>query len=254
MCCFSRPVRSVTDTRIFARAGDDGREFLVYSMSFSAKQDLAMILPLPVPPGSGERAVDFINLKDYPDFFDDLHRGFPVPPPAEAPGDRSVAPASAALPKLQVIQVGDFEASFVPTVKDFGRLDPRFRLPSGTWAKLPQYRSYGFAVFKLKQGAMRVHPMAFSFPRHKLAELFFPTVHIHDGKVHERARFDHTLYCQPHNNDYPNFGGQWDESATQASGFMKVPDAKGLIEPDQHCYRRQLHGQLANRDTVLRIG
>jgi hypothetical protein len=35
--------------------------------------------------------------------------------------------------KLEVIQVGDFEASFVPTVKDFSRLDERFRLPSAVW-------------------------------------------------------------------------------------------------------------------------
>ena len=41
-----------------------------------------------------------------------------------------------------------------------------------------------------------VHPMAFEFPRRAPAALFFPTVHIHDGEVHETAMFDHRLYCQ----------------------------------------------------------
>jgi hypothetical protein len=254
MCCFSKPVKSVSDTNIFARASANHREFLVYSMSLEAKQDLAMILPLPVADGSGEHAVEFIDLKGYPGFFGDLRLGFPA---ALSPADSSgptLSAGRAAQPKLEVVQVGDFEASFVPTVNDFSRLDERFRLPADTWSQLPGYQSYGFAVFKLKSGAMRVHPMAFCFPRRDPHQLFFPTVHIHDGKVHPRARFDHILYCQPDGIDYPNFGGQWEESTTSAKGFMKVADTRGIIQPDQHCYKRELRGQLANKDTVLQVG
>jgi hypothetical protein len=109
--------------------------------------------------------VKFIDLKDYPEFFKDMDRGFPVPPPPQAASMSRVMTLSAASRKLEVQQVGDFEASFVPTVGDFARLDERFRLPEGTWKDLPAYKDYGFAVFKLKPGAMRVHPMAFSFPR-----------------------------------------------------------------------------------------
>ncbi|MGH7970145.1 MAG: hypothetical protein ACREIC_15600, partial [Limisphaerales bacterium] len=224
------------------------------SMSISARQDLAMILPLPVPPGAGEKAVEFIDLKGYREFFMDLRRGFPYEVATASAGHSRSDAVSAAAPKLEVVPVGDFEASFVPTVQDFSRLDERFRLPAETWEKLPQYQAYGFAVFKPKSGAMSVHPMAFSFPRREPGEIFFPTVHIHDGKVHARARFDHALYCQPHDNNYPNFGGQWEESMTPAQGFMDLVKTKGLIEPDQHCYKRELHGQLANRDTVLRLG
>lgn len=252
MCCFSKPVVSVSATNIFVRAGADGRQFLVYSMSFSAKWDLAMILPLPVPAGAGEKAVEFIDLEDYPLFFSDLNKGFPPPP-----GSHGIASADTrgtqAQPKLAVVQVGGFEASFVPTVKDFSRLDERFRLPETTWEKLPDYRDYGFAVFKLKTGAMTVHPMAFSFPRREPNRLFFPTVHIHDGKVHPKADFDHELYCQPHGDEFPTFGVQWQESSSHAKSFMQVKRAKGLIEPDQHCYKRTLQGRLPNRDTVLMI-
>ena len=61
MCCFSKPVDVVADTNIFARAAKNGRQFLVYSMRFNAKEDLAMILPIPTPKDSAEDAVKFIN-------------------------------------------------------------------------------------------------------------------------------------------------------------------------------------------------
>src|SRR5215467_6262836 len=195
MCCFSQPVISVTGTNIFARPDSDGRQLLVYSMTINARNDLAMILPLPVKTPAGEKDVKFIDLKEYSEFFADMERGFYNLPPPAAGG--FVALSAARSQKLEVIQVGNFEASFVPTQKDFSRLDERFRLPPDAWKQLPQYESYGFAVFKLKSGEMKVHPMAFSFPREKARALFFPTVHIHDGKVHSKAHFDHALFCQP---------------------------------------------------------
>jgi hypothetical protein len=132
-------------------------------------------------------------------------------------------------------------------------LDERFRLPADTWEKIPGYQDYGFAVFKLKAGAMTVHPMAFSFPRKDAGSLFFPTVHIHDGKVHSRAKFDHVLYCQPHGEDHPAFGDTWVESEGHASQFVEIGKNKGLVEGDQHCYKREMHGQLPNQDTVVKV-
>ena len=76
MCCFSQPVEVVADTNIFARSAN-GRQFLVYSMAYAAATDLAMVLPLPVPPRPPEDAVRFINLERYPAFFRDMASGFP---------------------------------------------------------------------------------------------------------------------------------------------------------------------------------
>jgi hypothetical protein len=252
MCMFSGPVADVNTTRIFARADKDDGQFLVYSMRFESKKEVAMVLPLPVKAGAGEKAVSFINLKDYQDFFEDLEKGFPVLPPVLFKGSRGIDLQTNAAAVLEVFQVGDFEASFVPTMKDFERLDERFRLPPGTWQKLPGYKDYGFAVFKLKRGKSKVHPMAFSFPRRDAKSLFFPTVHIHDGKVHAQAHFDHALYCQPSGNAQLRLD-QWRESVTHARNFMKLDKAAGLLEPNQHCYRKELSGDLPNRDTLIEI-
>jgi len=246
MCCFSRPVELVADTNIFAHSSKEGRQFLVYSMRISAKEDLAMVLPIPVPKGVKEDAVRFISLEKYPDFFKDLKAGFPQPQSASRrPTLGGVPPPTK---KLEVVNVGSYEASFVPTVQDFDRLDERFRLPAGTWDKLPLYKEYGFAVFKLKKGAAVIHPMAFEFPRKDPRQLFFPTVHIHDGQVHATAGFDHLLYCQ-RSADRALKLIDWRESPQLARMFMKIEKAQGLFNPDGHCYQKMLRGKLRNQDT-----
>jgi hypothetical protein len=92
--------------------------------------------------------------------------------------------------------------------------------------------------------------MAFSFPRRNTKSLFFPTVHIHDGEVHSKAEFDHTLYCQPGESERPTIH-EWNESFANAERFMAVDKTKRLILGDQHCYQKQLHGMLPNRDTLV---
>ena len=210
-----------------------------------------MILPLPVKTPAGEKDLKFIDLKDYPEFFTDMEVGF-MPPPKRSFHLLPTLSRSAASAKLEVVQVGNFEASFVPTQNDFSRLDERFRLPPDSWKDLPQYESYGFAVFKLKSGEMKVHPMAFSFPRQKTKALFFPTVHIHDGKVHAKAHFDHALFCQPTHDERPATQA-WKESRGHPTSFMQVNKTKSIVVADQHCYKKEMRGMLANKDTFLAV-
>jgi hypothetical protein len=245
MCCFSREAQ-VAATNIFSRPSKGDGQYLVYSMTLKAKEELAMILPIPTPKSSKEDAVSFINLEKYPTFFEEMHSGFPIPP-SRGKKDDAKSPPTLAAPKLKVVEVGSFVASFVPTLKDFARLDEQFRLPEGTWDKLPKYKDYGFAVFKLKKGEQKVHPMAFEFPRADKFKLFFPTVHIHDGKVHANAAFDHSLYCQD-----ADTGMRWEESPQPAGMFMKkIDEAKGVVNGKGHVYRKRMVGTFKNEDVWL---
>ena len=249
MCCFSGKIRNVENTRIFARAMDEGVQFIAYAMNLDTPQDVAMILPIPVKPGTKEEQVKFVNFEKYPMLFDDFAKGFP----AEAGGEPFAfgpVPRSSAVETLKVQSVGAYEASFVPSPKDFSRLDPRFRLPDGAWEKLPQYVDYGFAVFKLKQGVSSVHPLAFLFPSRHPERLFFPTVHIHDGEVHEKEKFDHTLYFQTKQTGLRALI-DFDESEYAAVAFVKCGFTRGLVDSGLHVRRIKLNGELKNEDKIL---
>jgi hypothetical protein len=223
-------------------------------MHLDAPRELAMVLPLPTKGykegGANEKAVEFINLEGYANIFEDLDRGFPVPNPPSAEVFRGMTATASA--KLEVHQVGSFEASYVPRPADFARLDERFRISAELWEKIPAYKNFGFAVFKLKQGNQTVHPMAFSFERANENLLFFPTVHIHDGKVHQTANFDHKLYCQSAGRSVDIL--KWEESRGHAQQFAEVQKSKGLLLPEQHVYRKALRGRLNNQDISLVIG
>lgn len=158
---FSQPVRHVAETRIFARATHEGRQLLVYAMHLEADADLAMVLPVPVPRAPSEDAVQFVDLSSCPTFFDQLSACFPVPQ-SRSRGAYD-GELSASLSLLVVHDVGDFEASFVPTAADFSRLDARFRLSPEVLASLPNYADWGFCVFKLRA---RDTPTQASPPRH----------------------------------------------------------------------------------------
>jgi hypothetical protein len=247
MCCFSRPVEEVNNTRIFARLGAKGRQVLIYQMALHAAEDLAMVLPIPVMKGTGEDGVSFFDLSAYAGLFADLAALFPAPKSASD----SFGSVSRTAPraKLKVQSVGAYDASFVPSIADFSRLDERFRLPGGVWDEVPGYADFGFAVFKLKPVHGEVHPMAFAFPTATPGQLFFPTLHIHDGKVHAKEAFDHTLYLQGQRAE-PSRGG-WQESAGLPVTRVKCGLTQGMVRPDLHVYRHSMQGKFVNGDVVV---
>lgn len=249
MCCFSGKVTSVNATKIFARSLPNDRQALVYSMRLDIPSDVAMILPIPVAPGSGEDAVKFHAFDEYASFFTHLDSLFPRPKAYRLSRSIPPMPAAASAP-LKVVEVGAFNASFVPTIRDFSRLDAQFRLPDGVWEKLGNYAKYGFAVFKLRKGNSSVHPMAFDFPTALPGKLFFPTVHIHDGSVHARAEFDHVLYAQPAHERGID-GHAWEESEALASRDVAIGKTKGLVAGSAHVYRRKMVGTLKNEDVIV---
>jgi hypothetical protein len=259
MCCFSARTE-VHGTSIFARFVRPGTQSLVYQMRYSAERPTAMILPLPVALPAKEDAVRFKSLKEYPGFFDDLALGFPAPPSSGLLRSKS-APVAAAAAPLAVHDVGDYVATFVPSVKDFGRVDPRFVLAKDVWDRIPAYSDYGFAVFQLKELAGSPHPIALELDTRTPSTLFFPTVHIHDGTVHAEDAFDHVLYAQ--DVTFDRRAGKYDgpDAVDAKTGFVRSKEkvatfadagrSSGLLDGDLLVHKKTLRGTLPNRDTTF---
>jgi len=250
VCCFSGHVSDVSATNIFARVKAD-REYLVYEMTFTADEQTAMILPIPIAPGASEKAVEFVSLDGYASFFHDLEAHFI----RLWSRTLTLGGGMGATRALKVQAVGAFEASFAPTLADLDRLDPRFRIPRDTWDHLPEYAEFGFVVFKLRPGkAVNVHPMAFSFPTRDPLTLFFPTLHIHDGTIQEHADFDHVFYTQnkPKGTklQWPGF---WWPGEGAAKQYIRVDRIGGLVGADAPCSRAPLVMRWKNADILIPI-
>lgn len=258
MCIFSAPVVSVNGTRIFSRLSGAGTQFLAYQMNYESVQRNAMILPIPVARPAAESQLRFISLESYENFFDDLDQGFPhlsgFSLGCGGLADKSVAS------RLKVFKVGSYIASFVPALSDFARLSPEFNLADETWAKVPEYSEFGFAVFQLAAGAMKPHPMAFEFETDR-SDLYFPTLHIHDGEVHDVEQFDHAIYMQHAGFDSRVYGYQNSNVADRSTGLVRSVDrakrfcdverAAGLVDGELLVHRRLIRGKLPNEDTII---
>ncbi len=259
MCVFSGNSRdiSVSDTSIFVRRVGH-RQRLVYSMHLSTPGERAMILPLPVAPGAGEDAVNFLDLSGYPDVFQQLDGGFIRSVAASATSSMPIGP------RLRVHKVGAFEASYVPSRAEFARLDPRFRVDDAIWEALPGYWTRGFAVFQLRAGDQRIHPMAFDYPTRWPERLFLPTFHVHAGTLRKEARYDHSLYFQGFDRariGTLEFGADTivntiqgicaESSFGPARRFLSNPLAAHLFDLDARVLRIKLRGTFRNEDHWL---
>jgi hypothetical protein len=250
MCIFSQQVVHVGSTRIFVADTGHGIHATAYQMSVKASSPVAMILPVPVLKGTGDEALTFVDLSGHDRFFDELFGCFPRPRSA---GRGGYGPDDT-LPMglLAVHEVGDYVASYVPSIADFHRLDPRFRLPEAAWETLPDYHHFGFAVFQLRPGqaVQRVHPIAYRYPADRPGELFFPTVHVHDGGGAEpEAHFDHELFAQA-DWQVTGRGSDWDVGSLLPGQVRGLVRSHGLVAPDVPLRRARLQGDYPNADVV----
>ena len=245
MCCFSGQVKSVGATRIFARGAAAGRQLLAYQIKLDADAELAMILPLPVPPGPRGRG--------------------PLRGPAGLPGllrgPRGRVPR-AALPRAHEERRrrrrGRRRSRWSRSAASRPRSSRRSPTspgstrgsasPTTAWDALPRTGTGGSRCSAAEARARHtVHPMAFEFPRADPARLFFPTVHVHDGLVHARAAFDHTLYAQEGKGERADLGS-WTESPLPAARFVDVARSAELVDGERHVHRLELRGDHENAD------
>jgi hypothetical protein len=259
MCCFSVPTPTsfwkrlfapkihVSATNIFARIVHPGVQGLAYSMNLETGSEVAMILPVPVRPGSGEDALRFVDLQKHPRMFTELADLFVEMQPQST---GAMPLRDAGRQTLVVHDVGAFIATYVPTKLDFDRVDRRFWMPRIVLDSVPEYSDYGFAVFQLKPGKHTIHPMAFTFPSREIDRLYFPTVHLHDGRFHAEAEFDHALYYQHTRASVQ--GGTFDGDPT--SYLVPAFDYGGLVDKSRPVVRRIVNGSRPNRDIWIKTG
>ncbi len=258
MCCFSQPVRSVSRTRIFGRLTEQKSQFVAYQMKYESDHPNAMILPIPVRRRAKKRSIRFIDLSTYPHFFDDLDRGFPEPQQLTESRSLGIDKPGGG---LKVHKVGGFDASFVPTSNHFSKLDPRFSIAKNIWDKIPAYSDYSFVVFQLRELAGEPHPMAFEFGTRMTDATFMPTVHIHDGEVHRREDFDHTMYIQNSEldlaaGDYQghklwDLDSGWRRSNAEAKKFIDLGRSKRMVAGDLRVHRKIMKGTFTNQDQIV---
>ena len=91
--------------------------------------------------------------------------------------------------------------------------------------------------------------MAFAFPTALTGQVFFPTLHIHDGKIHDREVFDHTLYMQGEGFDLDT--GGWQESPKIAVAKVKCGYAHNMVRPEMHVHRNVIRGNMRNGDIIV---
>ena len=102
--------------------------------------------------------------------------------------------------------------------------------------------------------------MAFEFENGN-DSIFFPTMHIHDGQIHDSEEFDHVLYLQHAGFDSRSYGYQNSDVADKSTGlirskhdarhFCDIDRCSGLVDPDLLVHRKIIRGINPNRDTDI---
>ena len=222
MCIFSGSVDSVSTTKIlvsrvyqteiveqkgskYKKPVGNPLQLVIYSNkvtltpadSDSVRVGTAMILPFPLL--KGQNRVALLDMSKYPNFFDDVELLFPI---AEIPQSYEALSNSIADGYIDVMKVGNYKASIVPTYADFNRLQfNEFNLHPDVSSLLGQYysKNFGFIVCILKPQAM-YHPFAYVHELRSNGELFVPTRHFHGSSEDTlySARVDRSAFGQFH--------------------------------------------------------
>lgn len=197
MCIMASPVQSVTDTKIFV-GRDDGssRQLTVYEMSVQLQgltgKGNAMILPVPVST-AGASSIELHDLSSAPDFFKPFVDVF-----AERSRGFSMNKSRGMDDALEVVRVGNYDVSVVPSVNDVKRLNTAvFDVSADTERTLSAEYALGFAfVVAQLRASGDFHPLAYTHPYANA--LFVPTRHEHGrvGAEDDLPKWDHQIFYQ----------------------------------------------------------
>lgn len=267
MCIMASPVRSVSDTRIFVGAdAASTRQATVYEMSVALQSRTgkgnAMILPVPIGTGTIDQ-IELIDLTGAPEFFEPLE---------EVCRERSRG-ISKGLSRgfdddLEVVKVGNYDVSVVPTVNDVKRLNAAvFDVSPDTEATLRAHYPLGFAflVAQLRESG-KFHPLAYTAPLVG-DRLFIPTRHEHGrGAAGGPAAWDHQIFYQgsarpdslpSHERNTASAhsvqAGEWTDASVRTASRGVPAALTPFLRPGLALTRVKAQGPLANIDLTVPV-
>lgn len=236
MCMFSRPVESVAKTRLLyalLHARDGARHALqVYANEVKLERGVpatAMILPVPTA-----KPICLLNCEGDTSALDLcqwLHDAFEAekPPPTRGFSYGKSLSFGAASSTLAVVQSGAYQVSEVPTLEDFGRLDPGvFRFDAQLEAMLRRHYAngqYRFLAFVLRADA-KYEPFAYSYELPADATTgFIPTRHYHPSSSSSGASTSTSTLFKGFGSVATTFGfGAYSASASSSSSSSSSDD------------------------------
>lgn len=191
----------VSATNIFVAPNESKeRQIVVYSNNVDTRfEKNLMVLAVPNP-----ETVDFVDLSDYQELFEDVKKYFKRHKIATRSVNMSyngMSKSFSATNSLHIHEVGNFLASICKNINDLKKIDAK------TFGKInddalefmkSKYSDtgYGFVVCKLKKGNYNYHPFAYT---HKISNgLFIPTMHYHGD---EKTRYETELKLKKEFND-----------------------------------------------------
>ncbi len=257
MCIFRSSVVNVAKTNIFVAACDDStRQITVYQNVVKSTKENAMILPVPLT-GSADD-IELLDLKAEKDFFKDMYNLFPLEE-SEAEDDRPKAKAKGkGKAMLPVYKVGDYDVTIVPDTDSFNQVDDdAFTLNKRIVGMLMYLYPENFAFLVCKFGGdskeKHMHPLGYIHDRVDGANLFVPTVHIHDGEMHAEEHFDHRIYS--FNTSMDNKADAGDETLQKMYDtytFLQRLDVQSHADLN-NLYLYEIEGSHENKDIRMQV-
>eukprot|EP01128_Nolandella_sp_AFSM9_P009118 TRINITY_DN5756_c0_g1_i1.p1 TRINITY_DN5756_c0_g1~~TRINITY_DN5756_c0_g1_i1.p1 ORF type:complete len:285 (-),score=44.64 TRINITY_DN5756_c0_g1_i1:87-941(-) len=218
MCIFNTKVGVVRSTKILVAATAKGRQVTVYENAVSVvggntrkpgqygkkaaleeqvreeRNNNAMILPCPLTEGSD---IIPLNLSRDSFSFANLDKGFPEKPQLRS-NARGSTNSFSFEKKLEVVQIGAYSVSIAKSLVDLSRIDTGvFKVNESILPALRERYSvrFGFVICAFNPAnKIEPHPIGYVHDPPESKNLFVPTLHIHDGKVHQKENFDQNIY------------------------------------------------------------
>lgn len=186
MCIITSTVDSVSTTRIYISADHaNRRQLTIYSNVVASPEENVMVLPVPNPD-----SVELLDFSHYPDFFTDLKACFIERTQRSYTNNTFLV--SKSTNSLPVFRIGSYDASIVPSIADFPRLQIPMDRTLIPFLKSKYNAEFGFIICRLAPGKKEYHPFAYTHDQHSSYRLFIPTMHYHPGDYN--ADWDHLIY------------------------------------------------------------